>query len=57
MSRAYIVQSKPNPIYVSQELITGRDYAVEPLPYGSGEYSRIDYPTGVVIPYEPYSDD
>lgn len=50
---AYIISTKPEPIYTNMEFITGEAFDTSPEPYGSGDYASVDYPTGVVYPYTP----
>ena len=53
MSTAYIIDTKPEPIYTAMEFITGEAYDELPEPYGSGDYASVSYPTGLVHPYTP----
>lgn len=54
MSTAYIIDTKPEPLYTSPRTITGEAYAITSDPYGSGDYASVVYPTGAVVVY-PYT--
>lgn len=49
---AYIIDTKPEPIYASGVFITGSAYSEQPEPYGSGDYADPVYPAQVT-PYTP----
>ena len=56
MSTAYIIDTKPEPLYSSMQFIGGEPFAPATSElYGSGNYPDPVYPTGAVVvnPYTP----